>query len=362
MEIDRTTVEMKDGVKLAVTFYKPADASAEKKYPIVLNMVPYRKDDLFYAGDYGMYTYLAARGIACARIDIRGTGGSDGAQVDREYSDAELNDLETCISKFAALPWCNGNIGMQGKSWAGFNALMMAMRQPPALKAVIAAHASEDLYANDVHNWDGILHLDIFTEEIETEGLMPKSPNYVLDADYFKNRFDRDPWFFTYLEHQRDGKFWRDGRSLFTGYNRVKIPIYVINQRAGRLPGLCHWDPRSRQNTGQRRVRPLEPRMAKRWRARSPLQQLADCRALVEAMALRRRQRRHERTEIHRLRARHRPGQRRLRDRSRKIRELLLPIKGVADETLQLSASGELVSDAAQAGEMTIPVDPRCRD
>lgn len=153
--IERTTVEMRDGVKLAVTFYKPADASAERRVPIVMNMVPYRKDDLFYAGDFGMYSYLAARGIACARIDIRGTGGSDGVLVPRDYSDAELSDLQQCIAKFAALPWCNGKIGMQGKSWAGFNALMMAMRKPPALKALLVAHASEDLYANDVHNWDG---------------------------------------------------------------------------------------------------------------------------------------------------------------------------------------------------------------
>jgi predicted acyl esterase len=225
---ERTYIEMADGVKLAVTYYKPADASPEKKYPIIINMVPYRKDDLFYAGDYGMYCYLAERGIACARIDIRGTGGSDGVEVDREYSDAELNDLEACIGKMAALPWCNGSIGMQGKSWAGFNALMMAMRQPPALKALLVAHASEDLYANDVHNWDGVLHLDIFTEEIETESLMPKSPDYVIDKDYFTNRFDREPWIFTYLEHQRDGKFWRDGRSLFTAYDRVKIPVYAI--------------------------------------------------------------------------------------------------------------------------------------
>lgn len=226
--VEPAYLTMDDGVKLAVTYYRPADASPEKKYPIIVNMVPYRKDDLFYASDYGMYTYLAERGIACARIDIRGTGSSYGMEVEREYSDAELDDLEASIAKLAALPWCNGHIGMQGKSWAGFNALMMAMRQPPALKALLIAHASEDLYANDVHNWDGVLHLDIFTEEVETENLMPRSPDYVIDDAYFQDRFDREPWVFTYLENQRDSKYWRDGRSLFTAYDRVKIPIYAI--------------------------------------------------------------------------------------------------------------------------------------
>ena len=205
--VEPATVKMPDGVNLAVTYYRPSDASPGHQYPIVINMVPYRKDDIFYAGDFGVYSYLAARGIACARIDIRGTGGSDGQLPDREYSDAELSDLQNCIAHLAALPWCNGSIGMQGKSWAGFNALMMAMRRPPALKAILVAHASEDLYANDVHNWDGVLHLHIFTEEIETEGLMPKSPDYVIDDAYFKNRFDREPWIFHYLSHQRDGKW-----------------------------------------------------------------------------------------------------------------------------------------------------------
>jgi uncharacterized protein len=226
--IERTSLSMADGTPLAVTFFKPADATASRKVPIVVAMLPYRKDDEFYAVDHGIYSYLAARGVAGARIDIRGTGGSDGRLVDREYSDQELDDLEFAIGKLAALPWCNGRIGLQGKSWAGFNALMMAMRQPPALRALLVAHASQDLYANDVHNIDGILHLDIFSQEMETDNIIPKSPNYPLDSAYFTDRFDREPWIFTYLRHQRDGTFWRDGRSLFTAYDRVKVPIYAI--------------------------------------------------------------------------------------------------------------------------------------
>ncbi len=357
--IERTTVQMDDGVALAVTYYKPEDASPERRYPIVINMVPYRKDDLFHAGDYGMYSYLAARGIACARIDIRGTGGSDGLLVDREYSNAELNDLEACIGKLAALPWCNGRIGMQGKSWAGFNALMMAMRQPPALKALLLAHASEDLYANDVHNWDGVLHLDIFTEEIETEGLMPKSPDYVIDDAYFKNRFDREPWVFNYLEHQRDGKFWRDGRSAFTDYGSVKIPIYTIG---GALDGyrdymvaiLDHmkaapvkaefgpWNhawpndgsPGPGYNNWQTAVR-----WWKQWLCDEETGILREPKLTAFVRGT--------------IPARDdypvAPG---------KYEGFSWPVDGLKSEVLELSASGELVAAEAKAGEMTIPVDP----
>ncbi|MDP2904978.1 MAG: CocE/NonD family hydrolase [Candidatus Omnitrophota bacterium] len=228
VKIQRSHVTMPDGVKLAVTFFRPVAKLPNEKFPIVIEMVPYRKDDIFYGRDFPIYKYLAERGIAGARIDVRGTGSSGGRFVDREYSDAELNDLEFCIAEFSRLPWCNGKIGLQGKSWSAFNALMMAMRQPAALKAILVVHGSEDLYANDVHNIDGILHIDLFTMEVETENIMPAWPDYAIDKEYLRDRFDQKPWIFNYLRHQRDGKFWRDGRSLFTAYDKVNIPVYTI--------------------------------------------------------------------------------------------------------------------------------------
>lgn len=356
--VEPTDITMDDGVNLAVTYYRPADASAEKKYPIIINMVPYRKDDLFYAGDYGMYSYLAARGIACARIDIRGTGGSHGLEVDREYSDAELDDLAACIAKMAALPWCNGNIGMQGKSWAGFNALMMAMRQPPALKALLIAHASQDLYANDVHNWDGILHLDIFTEEVETESLMPRSPDYVIDEAYFKDRFDREPWVFTYLDHQRDGKFWRDGRSLFSAYDRVKIPIYAIgglldgyrdyavaildNVKTPLKAEFGPWNhawpndgaPGPNYNNWQTAVR-----WWKHWLCNEDTGIMREPKVIAFV-----------RGTI--------PADNSYPTASGSFQGFSWPIETVQNETLHFTAKGALATEAGQAGDLEIPVDP----
>jgi putative CocE/NonD family hydrolase len=191
VSIETDTLTMNDGTPLAVTFFKPVPKADGERFPVVLEMLPYHKDD-------------------------------------REYSDAELADLQEVIAKLAELPWSSGKIGMQGISWSAFNALMMAMRSPPALMAILVLHGSEDLYANDVHNIDGALHLDIFTQEMETANLLPRSPDYTLDDAYFTDRFDTEPWVINYLKHQRDGSFWRDGRSLFTAYDDVKVPIYTI--------------------------------------------------------------------------------------------------------------------------------------
>jgi predicted acyl esterase len=43
-------------------------------------------------------------------------------------------------------PWSNGNVGTMGISWGGFNAIQMALRHPPALKAIIAVCATENYF------------------------------------------------------------------------------------------------------------------------------------------------------------------------------------------------------------------------
>lgn len=227
-DVKQDRLPMPDGVKLAVTYFIPKPKTDDEKFPIVLEMLPYRKDDSFYQRDHPIYAYLARRGIAGARVDVRGTGSSEGRTPEREYSDAELDDIVEAIKQLAALPWCNGNIGMQGISWSAFNALMTAMRNPPNLKAILVAHGSEDLFGNDIHYIDGCLHIDLYMVEMETENIVPRPPDYSIDEAYINDRFNAEPWIFTYLRHYRDGDFWRKGRSLFTDYGAIKIPVYAI--------------------------------------------------------------------------------------------------------------------------------------
>lgn len=228
MVVEDGYLTMSDGVQLAVTYYKPAPRTDGERFPIVLEMLPYRKDDDFYQRDYELEWYFPKRGIAIARVDVRGSGGSEGTRTDREYSTRELDDAQEVIELLAGLPWSNGNIGMQGISWGGFNAIMSAMRRPPHLKAILAAHASDDLYGNDIHYIDGGLHLDVFSIEIEVENIVPRSPDYPVDDTYFTDRFEPEPWVFTYLRHQRDGAFWQPGRSLQSDWDALDIPIYSI--------------------------------------------------------------------------------------------------------------------------------------
>ncbi len=77
--------------------------------------------------------YWAGHGHACIRLDIRGTGDSEGLITD-EYRLSEQDDAVAAIAWIADQPWCSGNVGMTGISWGGFNGLRVAARRPRQTK------------------------------------------------------------------------------------------------------------------------------------------------------------------------------------------------------------------------------------
>lgn len=226
IELREVTIPMHDGVRLAADLYVPAGGDADERFPVLLEYLPYRKTES-RARNYSMYSYFVERGYVVARVDIRGTGNSDGRVIPYEYSDQEHEDGEQVIDWLSKAPWSNGNVGMFGISWGGFNAIQMAVRNPPALKAIIAVDATEDLYQDDVHYMDGIMHLDSWEMSMDLENSRPGAPDYVIDDDNFHDRFDTEPWMLTYKKQQRDGAFW-DRASARDKYERIKIPSFYI--------------------------------------------------------------------------------------------------------------------------------------
>jgi predicted acyl esterase len=243
-EIIRDWLVMKDGVRLSVTLFKPIAKQESEKFPVLFEFLPYRKDDSFYLRDYPLYSYFARRGYVATKVDIRGTGSSEGMVPDREYSEIELEDAVACIRQLSQASWSNGNVGMWGISWGGFNAIQVAMRRPPELKAILAMDATDDLYHDDVHFIDGAFHVDQYELSIDTDLGLPRSPDYLLDEAYFKNRFNAYPWFLTYLKQQKDGEFWRKN-SLRWNYPSIQIPVYLIG---GLLDGYRDSIPRMLKN------------------------------------------------------------------------------------------------------------------
>jgi len=225
VRMENQLIPMKDGIRLAVTLYVPDGAKPGEKFPAILEYHPYRKDDAMAAGDYSLYSYFTRRGYVCARVDIRGFGTSEGVPTDREYSEQEQQDGLQIITWLAHQAWSNGNVGMMGISWSGFNSLQMAMLHPPELKAILAAAATDELFHDDIHFIDGMVHIDEFELNMDMAPGMTGAPDYTLDEKILGPRFDAPPWSLLYLKHQHDGPFWR---SPVRPLSEIKIPSFLI--------------------------------------------------------------------------------------------------------------------------------------
>ena len=226
MQIESAWIPMTDGNRLSVDLYQPTGGASGDRHPVLLEYLPYRKHEA-RSRNWPLYSYFVQRGYVVAAVDIRGTGNSEGRLIPHEYSAIEQEDGEAVIDWLSKQPWSSGSVGMFGISWGGFNSIQMAARDVPALKAIVAIDATEDLYQDDVHYMDGIMHLDSWEMSMDLDNSRPGAPDYVIDDDNFRNRFDTEPWMLTYKNQQRDGPFW-DRASVRDRYESIRIPTFHI--------------------------------------------------------------------------------------------------------------------------------------
>ena len=225
VRLQHAWIPMQDGVRLAATLYMPDKSKPGERFPALLEYLPYRKDDDEAIRDYGTHAYFARRGFVGARVDIRGFGRSEGTPPDREYSAREQIDAEAVIAWLARQSWSNGKVGMLGISWGGFNSIQMALRKPPALKAILAVAATEELFKEDVHYMDGIFHVDEFELTMDLDQGRPGAPDFNLDEKVIDARMNSAPWSLLYMQHQRDGAFWREP---LRPIEQLELPAFLI--------------------------------------------------------------------------------------------------------------------------------------
>lgn len=223
-------VPMPDGVRLSARLFLPQGAE-HAPVPAVLEYIPYRKRDGYRAHDSAWGQQLASHGIAYVRVDVRGSGDSEGVMVD-EYDRPELADGVEIIAWIARQPWCSGAVGMRGISWGGINTLQVAALRPPALKAIMALGCSDNRYANDAHYVGGAVGHTNLQWGVGFKAVMAGPPDpEVVGPDWeamWRQRLEATPPIMaTWLEHQTFDDYWRRG-SVALDWAAIEVPTYVV--------------------------------------------------------------------------------------------------------------------------------------
>jgi putative CocE/NonD family hydrolase len=224
--IEHCWIPLPDGCRLAARVWLPEDAETSP-VPAIVEYIPYRKRDFTRTRDEPMHHYFAGHGYAAVRVDVRGSGESDGVLLD-EYAEQELADGVAVIGWLAAQPWCTGAVGMIGKSWGGINVLEIAARRPPALRAIITVCGSEDRYADDAHYMGGCLLNENLTwgSMLLTSSALPPDPALVGERwrALWLARLDHAVLFpEIWLRHQRRDAYWRRA-----DLERISCAVYAV--------------------------------------------------------------------------------------------------------------------------------------
>jgi len=223
-------IVMPDGCRLSARVWMPADA-AQNPVPAIVEHLPYRKRDGTATRDALTHPYLAGHGYASIRVDMRGNGDSEGLMED-EYTEQELEDACDVIAWAASQPWCSGTAGMMGISWGGFNALQVAAKQPPALKAIITLCSTDDRYADDIHYKGGLLLNENMGWGATMLSYSSRPPDPAIVGQKWRQmwleRLRNEPFLpAIWLGHQTRDAYWKRG-SVGEDYSLIKAATLAV--------------------------------------------------------------------------------------------------------------------------------------
>lgn len=146
---------MRDGVKLAITLYLPQGLPAEARIPALMTLTRYWRGQ---AGQNvgGIEKLYVTQGYAVVVVDVRGTGASFGVWT-TPWAAAEIADAGEVVDWIVKQSWSSGKVGAYGNSYGGNAALLLAVPNRPAVRAVLARHFEFDEFT-DVPFPGGILN------------------------------------------------------------------------------------------------------------------------------------------------------------------------------------------------------------
>ena len=229
-EVEHSWIPVSGGIRLSARLWLPEPASGEP-VPALLEYIPYRKRDMVRVRDERNHAFFARHGYACIRVDMRGSGDSEGLMTDM-YGPEELDDALEVIDWIAAQPWCDGAVGMMGTSWGGTASLQAALRRPQALRAIIAVCATDNRFDDDIHHMGGCLLTDSVEWGATLPAILASPPDPATVGEAWRRMwrerlegatFPLEQW----IRHERRDDYWRFG-SVNESPGSVACPALLV--------------------------------------------------------------------------------------------------------------------------------------
>jgi predicted acyl esterase len=218
-------VKMRDGVKVALDIYKPADGKGP--WPAIFAYSPFQKERSFESAKPAFY---CPNGYVCIQAAERGIGFSQG-QFSFHGSKAAQDGYDM-IEWIARQPWCSGNVAMMGASGYGVMQWTTAPLNPPHLKALVVLATTDNYrglcYPGGVLRRPFVLQLiSTITQGAIWPGPLPgkELPKNII-AEIFSNN--------------EDGPFWWEHGGGWKKIGKIKAPILNMVNVPNRLHAYYH--------------------------------------------------------------------------------------------------------------------------
>jgi uncharacterized protein len=225
---ENESVRTRDGVRLAIDLYWPAKDGEPLpgRFPVLLERTPYGKGRAVLRE---MGEYFARRGYVVAIQDVRGRFASEGEWY--FLGEHEGRDGFDTMAWIQGEPWCDGNVGTLGLSYACATQQALAVLDPPGLKSQFLSDGGFDYFHRTVRH-SGAFELGVILPhairlaregpdlaadperreafERELDGLRPWLDRLPLrrGQSFLRHAPREEAWFFDMLTKSRREEFW----------------------------------------------------------------------------------------------------------------------------------------------------------
>ncbi|WP_419162709.1 CocE/NonD family hydrolase [Candidatus Palauibacter sp.] len=235
---------VRDGVRLSADVYVPASGGP---FPTIVTRTPYESGrDAFIENGI----WWAQRGYAFVVQDCRGRFESEG--VFHAYV-PEIEDGHDTLEWVAGQAWCDGKIGMWGRSYGGLTQWLSAPLGSPHLTCM-APHVICDDHFGDCHYLGGAFQLllslgaAVIWETNLAAVTGPHAAHLFQNANFWAHLplIEMDeraigrkiPYWREWLEHPTRDDYWRP-LSVTDRYHQVSAPVFQQGGWYDAYPGSC---------------------------------------------------------------------------------------------------------------------------